>query len=62
MSVLGAWLNAFGQQELDEPFAVLARRFSICTSYRFELLSSDIVAMTYTAGLEHTLCEFATGG
>jgi ketosteroid isomerase-like protein len=55
VSVLGAWRNAFGQQELDELFAGLAKQFSNCTSYRFELLAYDVVGnMAYTAGLEHT--------
>ncbi|TSE15706.1 nuclear transport factor 2 family protein [Arthrobacter sp. KBS0703] len=55
VSVLGAWRNAFGQQELDDLFTGLARQFSNCTSYRFELLSYDVVGdMAYTAGLEHT--------
>lgn len=55
VSVLGAWRNAFGQQELDELFTGLAGQFSDCTSYRFELLSYDVIGdMAYTAGLEHT--------
>lgn len=55
VSVLGAWRNAFGQQELDDLFTSLARQFSNCTSYRFELLACDVVGdIAYTAGLEHT--------
>lgn len=55
VSVLGAWRNAFGQQELDDLFTSLARQFSNCTSYRFELLAYDVVGdIAYTAGLEHT--------
>jgi ketosteroid isomerase-like protein len=55
VSVLGAWRNAFGQQELDDLFATLAMQFSHCTSYKFELLAYDVVGdMAYTAGLEHT--------
>lgn len=55
VSVLGAWRNAFGQQELDELFTGLAKQFSHCASYRFELLAYDVVGdMAYTAGLEHT--------
>lgn len=55
VSVLGAWRNAFGQQELDDLFTGLATQFSDCTSYRFELLAYDVVGdMAYTAGLEHT--------
>lgn len=55
VSVLGAWRNAFGQQELDELFTSLAKQFSNCTSYEFELLACDVEGdMAYTAGLEHT--------
>ena len=55
VSVLGAWRNAFGRQELDELFTTLGNSFSDCTSYEFELLSYDVVGdMAYTAGLEHT--------
>jgi ketosteroid isomerase-like protein len=55
VSVLGAWRNATGQQELDELFASLAKQFSNCTSYRFELVSYEVAGdMAYTAGLEHT--------
>ena len=55
VSVLGAWRNAHGQQELEELFTSLAASFSDCTSYRFELQAFDVVGdMAYTAGLEHT--------
>ena len=55
VSVLGAWRNAYGQEEVDALFASLARTFSDCKSYSFELQSYDVVGdMAYTAGLEHT--------
>jgi ketosteroid isomerase-like protein len=55
VSVLGAWRNARGQQELDELFAALGNSFSDCTSYSFDLQAYDVVGdMAYTAGLEHT--------
>ena len=55
VSVLGAWRNAHGQQELDELFAALAGSFSECRSYEFDLQAYDVVGdMAYTAGLEHT--------
>lgn len=55
VSVLGAWRNANGQRELDELFTGLAKSFSDCTSYVFELQAYDVVGdMAYTAGLEHT--------
>ena len=55
VSVLGAWRSAHGQHALDELFISLARSFSDCTSYEFELQAYDVVGdMAYTAGLEHT--------
>ncbi len=55
VSVLGAWRNAFGQQEIDQLFTTLGQSFSDCTSYAFELLAYDVIGdMAYTAGLEHT--------
>ncbi len=55
VSVLGAWLNAYGQQEIDELFTSLGASFSDCTSYAFELQAYDVVGdMAYTAGLEHS--------
>jgi ketosteroid isomerase-like protein len=55
VSVLGAWRNAHGQQELSELFAGLEKSFSDCTSYAFELQAYDVIGdMAYTAGLEHT--------
>jgi ketosteroid isomerase-like protein len=55
VSVLGAWRNAHGQQEVDDLFAALGESFSDCRSYSFELLAYDVVGdMAYTAGLEHT--------
>jgi ketosteroid isomerase-like protein len=55
VSVLGAWRNAYGQDELDELFSYLARSFSDCRSFEFELQAYDVVGdMAYTAGLEHT--------
>jgi ketosteroid isomerase-like protein len=55
VSVLGAWRNAHGQDELNKLFEALGASFSNCTSYRFELQAFDVVGdMAYTAGLEHT--------
>jgi ketosteroid isomerase-like protein len=55
VSVLGAWRNAYGQQEVDELFSVLAASFSDCTSFAFEVQAYDVIGdMAYTAGLEHT--------
>ncbi|MCZ4095611.1 nuclear transport factor 2 family protein [Streptomyces sp. So13.3] len=55
VSVLGAWRNANGQQEIDQLFSSLGKSFSDCTSYVFELQAYDVLGdMAYTAGLEHT--------
>lgn len=55
VSVLGAFRNAYGQAEIDDLFASLARTFSDCTSYAFEMQACDVVGdMAFTAGLEHT--------
>lgn len=55
VSVLGAFRNAHGQQELDKLFAALERSFSDCTSYSFERTSYDVVGdVAYTVGFEHT--------
>ncbi|OFI39140.1 DUF4440 domain-containing protein [Arthrobacter sp. SW1] len=55
VSILGAWRNAFGQDEVNEVFAFLERSFSDCISYAFELQSYDVSGdMAYTAGLERT--------
>jgi ketosteroid isomerase-like protein len=55
VSVLGAWRNARGQEELDELFTALGRSFSGCTSCALELQAFDVVGdMAYSAGLEHT--------
>jgi ketosteroid isomerase-like protein len=54
VTVLGARMNASGQQELDELFARLADMFSDCTSYEFELLEAEVRDDTaYTVGFEH---------
>ena len=55
VSVLGAWRNAHGQEELDELFDSLGRSFSDCTSFAFELQAHDVVGeMAFTVGFEHT--------
>lgn len=55
VTVLGAWRNAIGQQQLDDLFTSLERSFSDCTSYEVELLAYDVVGdLAYTACFEHT--------
>jgi len=54
-SVFGAWKNASGQDEVDELFSLLARSFTDCVSFDFELLTADVEAdIAYTVGFEHT--------
>lgn len=53
VSVLGAWRNAVGREQLVEAFEVLATSFSNCTSYALDLISWDVVGdMAYTVGFE----------
>ncbi|PPS69913.1 MULTISPECIES: YybH family protein [Streptomyces] len=55
VSVMGAWRNAHGQEELDSLFTNLGSSLSDCTSFVFELQAYDVSGdMAYTAGLEHT--------
>ncbi|WP_330334257.1 nuclear transport factor 2 family protein [Streptomyces sp. NBC_00536] len=55
VSVLGAWRNATGQEEIDGLFTALGKSFSDCTSYAFELQAYDVSGdMAYTTGFEHT--------
>ncbi len=55
VTVLGAWKNASGQQELDGLFTHLAESLSDCTSHELELLAAEVRGNTaYTVGLEHT--------
>ena len=65
VSVLGAWRNAYGQEEVDALFASLARTFSDCTSYSFELQSYDVVLlaeMPLTAAQVTLLTDWVNGG
>jgi ketosteroid isomerase-like protein len=53
VSVLGAWRNAVGREQLIEAFELLAPSFSDCTDYALELISFDLVDdMAYTVGYE----------
>lgn len=55
VSVLGAWRNAFGQEEIDVLFAGLGSTFSDCSSFAIDVQSYDVVGdLAYTAGFEHT--------
>ena len=53
VSILGAFRNAYGQDEVERTFRFLEDSFSDCTSYDFELQAVDVVGdMAYTAGIE----------
>ena len=55
VSVLGAWRDANGQQELDELFASLGTSFSDCTSFDLDVVEAEVLGDTaYTVGFEHT--------
>ncbi|WP_417562901.1 YybH family protein [Microbacterium sp.] len=55
VSVLGAWRDATGQNEIGELFAHLGASFSNCIASTVELVAFDVVGdMAYTAALEHT--------
>ena len=55
VTVLGAWRNASGQDEIDALFGHLAESFSDCTSYELELLEVEVLGdVAYTVALEHT--------
>ena len=54
VSVLGAWRNAFGQQEVQDLFDHLGSRFSDATDYELELLDFEVLGdAAYTVALEH---------
>ena len=53
VSVLGAWRNAVGRDQVVEAFEVLATSFSDCLDFRFDLIAFDVVGdMAYTVGYE----------
>lgn len=43
VSVLGAWRNAFGQQEIDDLLTYMANSFSNCASFTVDLLAYDVI-------------------
>jgi ketosteroid isomerase-like protein len=55
VTVLGAWQNAIGQQELDALFDRLAGTFSDCTAFELELVEAEVHGdLAYSVGFEHT--------
>src|SRR6478752_2745248 len=55
VSVLGAWRNASGHQELDDLFTSLGHGFSHCTVYTVDMVAFGVSGdLAYSAALEHT--------
>ena len=55
VSVLGAWLTAFGQEEVRQLFKTLAATFSGCTANVYEIRAAQVIGdMAFTAGYERT--------
>lgn len=53
VSILGAFRNAYGLEEVEEIFRFLENSFSNCTSWELELQACDVIGnMAYTAGIE----------
>ncbi|MBT2568656.1 DUF3225 domain-containing protein [Arthrobacter sp. ISL-85] len=53
VSILGAFRNAYGLEEVEETFRFLENSFSNCTSRELELQACDVIGdMAYTAGIE----------
>jgi len=53
VSVLGAWRNAVGRDQVVEAFEVLAGSFSDCRDFQFDLIAFDVIGdMAYTVGYE----------
>ena len=61
VSVLGAWYNGVGVEEVHQLFRRLEDAFSGCTSFRYDVVAADVVGdVAYTVGFEHT--EAAVNG
>lgn len=55
VTVLGAWKNAEGPEQVTSLFRDLENSFSSCISYTFNLVAADVIGeMAYTVGFEHT--------
>ncbi|WP_394550627.1 nuclear transport factor 2 family protein [Agromyces sp. MMS24-JH15] len=53
VSVFGAWRSAVGRAALVEAFDAVARNFSDCSAWEFDLIAYDVVGdMAYTVGYE----------
>jgi ketosteroid isomerase-like protein len=55
VSVLRAWRDAVGQEQVRSLFHTLAESFSNCTSHVYEIVSAQVVGdLAFTAGYERT--------
>jgi ketosteroid isomerase-like protein len=55
VSVLGAWLTAFGQVDVREMFKTLAPTMTDCISHVYEISAAEVIGdMAFTAGYERT--------
>jgi ketosteroid isomerase-like protein len=55
VTVLGAWKNATGWEQVSALFDALGEAFSDCTSFEFDIVAADARGdMAYTVGHEHT--------
>ena len=55
VTVFGAARSAVGRREVDDLFSMLERTFSDCRSYRYDVVSAEIIGdVAYTVGYEHT--------
>jgi ketosteroid isomerase-like protein len=55
VSVLGAWLTGFGQEDVRRLFETLAATHSDCKSYVYEIEAAQVAGdLAFTAGYERT--------
>lgn len=55
VSVLGAWLTAFGQQDVRDLFKTLAATHSDCKTHVYEIEAAQVIGdLAFTAGYERT--------
>ncbi|MWB97806.1 DUF4440 domain-containing protein [Agromyces sp. MMS17-SY077] len=53
VSVLGAWRNGLGRAGVVEAFEEIARSFTDCREFAFDLIAHDVIGdMAYTVGYE----------
>lgn len=54
VTLFGALQSVVGREEVDDVFSALERKFSGCTSYRFDIVAAEVMGdMAYTVGFEH---------